>query len=145
MADPMHIDAMVSAKERTQLDFKDGSKHSVLFVRREGKAEGTGKLAGTTVTEYGMHDITPKVGGTSLGYFEMTAANGDIAYIDWHIGASFAPGTDGKPAMHYDGTWQIVSGTGRLKDISGEGTLRMQVISATDRRFIFDGDVNAKP
>ncbi len=92
-----------------------------------------------------MHDITPGASGSINGYFEMTAANGDIAYIDWHIGAVFAPGPDGKLAMRYNGAWQIVGGTGRLKDAAGEGTLRMEVASATDRRFIFDGDVNAKP
>jgi len=145
MAEPLHIEAVMSPKEQIQLNLRDGTKHFVLFVRREGKAVGTGALAGLAVVEYGMHDIVPKEGGTSIGYFELTAANGDIVYINWHIGAVFAPGPEGTPAMLYNGEWQIVGGNGRLKDVTGEGTLHMKVISATDRRFILDGDVNSKP
>jgi hypothetical protein len=144
-AEPLHIEAAVAPKEQIQLNFKDGTKHFVLFVRREGKAVGTGALAGLSVIEYGMHDIVPKESGTLIGYFELTAANGDIVYINWHIGAVFAPGSEGTPTMRYNGEWQIVGGTGRLKDMAGEGTLQMKVISATDRRFILDGDVNSKP
>lgn len=145
MAEPLHIEAVMAPKEQIQLNFKDGTKHFVLFVRREGKAVGTGALAGLSMVEYGMHDIVPETGGTSTGYFELTAANGDIVYINWHIGAVFAPGPEGTPAMRYNGEWQIVGGTGRLKDMAGEGTLQMKVISPTDRRFILDGDVNNKP
>jgi hypothetical protein len=37
----------MSPKQQMQLDFKDGS----------------GPLAGAAVTEYGVHDITPGIGG----------------------------------------------------------------------------------
>jgi hypothetical protein len=37
---------------------------AVLIARREGQATGEGPLAGAAVTEYGMHDIAPGVGGT---------------------------------------------------------------------------------
>jgi hypothetical protein len=144
MAEPLHVEAVMSPKEQMQLNFKDGTKHFVLLVRREGKAEGTGVLAGTSVVEYGMHDIVPGVGGNPTGYLEMTAANGDIAYINWHIGAVFVPGPDGKPVLLDNGYWQIVGGTGGLKDLVGAGTLHLKAVSATDRRFILDGEVARK-
>jgi hypothetical protein len=144
IAEPLHIEAVMSPKEQMQLNFKDGTNHFVLLVRREGKAEGTGVLAGTSVVEYGMHDIVPGVGGNPTGYLEMTAANGDIAYINWHIGAVFVPGPEGKPVLLDNGYWQIVGGTGGLKDLVGAGTLHLKAVSATDRRFILDGEVARK-
>jgi hypothetical protein len=143
-AEPLHIEAVMSPKEQMQLNFKDGSNHLVLLVRREGKAEGQGVLAGSSVVEYGMHDIIPGVGGSPTGYLELTAANGDIAYINWHIGAVFVPGPDGKPVLLDNGYWQIVSGTGSLKDLVGAGTLHLKAVSPTDRRFILDGEVARK-
>jgi len=144
IAEPLHVEAVMSPKEQMQLNFKDGSNHFVLLVRREGKAAGSGVLAGTSVVEYGMHDIIPGVGGSPVGYLEMTAANGDIAYINWHIGAVFVPGAEGKPVLLDNGYWQIVSGTGGLKDLVGAGTLHLKAVSATDRRFILDGEVTRK-
>lgn len=143
-AEPLHVEAVMSPKEKMQLNFKDGTNHFVLLVRREGKAEGTGVLAGTSVVEYGMHDIVPGVGGNPVGYLEMTAANGDIAYINWHIGAVFVPGPEGKPMLLDNGYWQIVGGTGGLKDLVGAGTLHLKAVSVTDRRFILDGEVTRK-
>lgn len=140
-ADPLHVEAVMSPKQALQLDFKDGSKHFVLLVRREGRAEGSGALANTSVVEYGMHDIVPGVGGNPTGYLEMTAANGDIAYINWHIGAVFVPGEDGKPKLLDNGYWQVVGGTGGFHDLVGAGTLHLKSVNPTDRRFILDGEV----
>ncbi len=80
-AEPMRIKTVLEPKEQMRLDFEDGSKHFVLLVRREGKAEGGGPLAGAAVTEYGMHDIVPGVAGDPHGYLEFTQDNGDKAYI----------------------------------------------------------------
>ena len=42
MADPLSVQATMVSKEQIKLDFKDGSGHFVLMVRREGNAAGTG-------------------------------------------------------------------------------------------------------
>ncbi len=134
----------MTPKEQMQLDFKDGSKHFVLMVRREGQASGEGPLAGAAVTEYGMHDLIPGVGGTPVGYLVFTAANGDIAYVHWQIGAVFIPGPDGKPKLLDNGYWQIVGGTGGFANLVGAGTLHIRAVSATDRKYILDGEVTHK-
>jgi hypothetical protein len=36
MADPLNVQATMVPKEQIKLDFKDGSGHFVLMVRREG-------------------------------------------------------------------------------------------------------------
>ena len=145
LAETMHIEAVMTPKQQMQLDFKDGSKHFVLLVRREGKAEGGGPLAGASVVEFGMHDIVPGMGGEPRGYLDLTAANGDIAYIRWQIGAVFVPGPEGKPVLLDNGYWQIAGGTGDFAKLAGAGTLHLKPTSPTDRRFILDGDVVRKP
>jgi hypothetical protein len=44
LADPLNVQATMLPKEQIRLDFKDGSGHFVLIVRREGVASGTGLL-----------------------------------------------------------------------------------------------------
>ncbi len=75
----------------------ESRNHFILLARREGQAGGQGVLVGTSVVEYGMHEIVPGVGGT-----------------------------------------------GGLKDLVGAGTLHLKAVSATDRRFILDGEVARK-
>jgi hypothetical protein len=141
VADAMRIEAVMSPKEQIKLDFKDGSKHFVLLVRREGKAEGSGPLAGGSVVEYGMHDIIRGVGGHPRGYLEITTPSGDIAYIKWTVRAVFVPGEGGKPRLLDNGVWEIVGGTGAFAGMKGAGTMHIKPVTKTDRRFILEGDL----
>jgi hypothetical protein len=143
-ADALKVEAVMTPKDKIQLDFADGSKHFMLMVRREGDAKGTGLLNGTKVVEYGVHDIIPGVGGDPRGYLVMTAANGDIAYVKWQVRAVFVPGADGKPQLLDNGFWEFVSGTGSFAGMSGAGTLHIKAVSPTDRKYILDGDLFPK-
>jgi len=140
-AEPIKFDALVAQKEALRLDFADGSKHFFLLVRREGKSEGQGPLAGATVNEYGAHDIVPGVGGEPRGYLEFTRTDGDKAYIKWMIQATFVPGPDGKPKLLDNGVWQIVSGTGKLDKLKGAGTFHLLATGPTERRFALEGEL----
>src|SRR5262249_26626050 len=60
-AEGVKFDAVVAQKEAIRLDFADPSKHFFLLVRREGKAEGQGPLAGANVQEFDAHDVIPGV------------------------------------------------------------------------------------
>lgn len=145
-AETLKIDAVMTPKEQIRLDFKDGSNHFVLMVRREGKAEGQGVLAGAAMTEHGYHDIVPGIGGDPRGYLVATRPDGDMAYISWTVRAVFIPGADGKPVLLDNGVWEIVSGTGKLKNLKGAGTLHIKAISPTDpaRRFTLEGETALK-
>lgn len=140
-AEPLKIEAVMTPKEKIQLDFSDGSKHFVLMVRREGEAKGTGVLAGAKVVEYGMHDIVPGVGGDPRGYLALTTASGDIAYVKWRVRAIFVTGSDGKPELLDNGYWEIAGGTGALAKAKGAGVLHIKGVSPTDRKFILDGNI----
>lgn len=140
-ADPVKFEALVAQKEAIRLDFADASRHFFLLVRRDGKSQGQGPLAGATVQEYGAHDIVPGVGGEPRGYLEFTMADGDKAYIKWIIQAVFVPGPDGKPKLLDNGIWQVVSGSGKLEKLKGAGTFHLVPTGPTERRFVMDGEL----
>src|ERR1700687_3816347 len=136
-AEPVKFEALVAQKEAIWLDFADASKHFFLLVRREGKSEGQGALAGATVQEYGAHDIVPGGGGEPRGYLEFATTDGDKAYIKWVIQAVFVPGPDGKPKLLDNGLWQVIGGTGKLEKLKGAGTFHLLPTGPTDRRFVW--------
>lgn len=143
-AETMKVSAVLAPTKSMKLDFQDGSKHFVLLVQREGTAKGTGPLAGSAVTEYGMHDLIRGVGGDPRGYLEFKAPNGDIGYVQWHVRAIFFKG-EKKPRLADYGFWQLVGGTGGLKGMTGVGTLTIKPASKTERLFTLEGEIGPKP
>ena len=139
MAEPLNVQATMVPKEQIKLDFKDGSGHFVLMVRREGQASGVGLLDGASIVEFGRHDIVPGVSGDPSGYLVATKGEGNIAYIKWTVRAIFLPGKDGKPELNDNGFWEVVSGTGSFKGLKGAGTLHIKSASPTDRIFLLEG------
>lgn len=145
VAAPVRIEALLTPKDQTRLDFADGSKHFVMMVKREGKATGTGPLAGTIATEYGRHDIVPGVSGDAGGYLVFTAPEGEIAYVKWLVRAVFVPGEGNKPLLLDNGVWEVVGGTGKFKGLKGAGTLHIKAVSPTDRNYILEGHLVSLP
>lgn len=141
MAEPLNVQATMVPKEQIKLDFKDGSGHFVLMVRREGTASGSGLLNGAQLVEYGRHDIVPGLAGDPSGYLVATQGNGNIAYIKWTVRAVFLPGQDGRPELNDNGFWEVVSGTGSFKGLKGAGTLHIKSATPSDRIFILDGQL----
>jgi hypothetical protein len=139
-AEPVKFDALVAHKDGIRLDFADASKRIVMFVRREGKTEGQGPLAGASVQEYGIHDIVPNVGGEPGGYLAFATEDGSKAYIKWTIQAVFVPGAEGKPKLLNTGVWRVVGATGKLEKLKGAGSLHLRFPSANERRFVMEGE-----
>lgn len=142
-AAPVDVQATMVPREQIKLDFKDGSGHFVLMVRREGTASGSGLLDGAEMVEYGRHDIVPGVAGDPSGYLVATRGEGNVAYIKWTVRAVFLPGADGKPVLHDNGFWEVTSGTGTFKGLKGAGILNIKAANATDRIFILRGELTA--
>ena len=141
VAAPIKVEAVLMPKEQIRLDFAEGSKQFVLMSKREGKANGSGPLVGTAVTEYGLHDIVPGTSGNANGYLVFTASDGDIAYVKWMVRAIFVQGPGGKPVLLDNGVWEVVGGTGKYKGLKGAGILHIKPVSATDRNYILEGDL----
>lgn len=143
-AESVAVKAVMAPKESLRMDFQDGSTHFVLLVRREGKSEGEGPLAGADVTEYGWHDIDPPHGGDPHGYLQFKTAAGDIANVKWTVRAVFFKGEQ-KPQLADYGHWELVSGTGRFAQATGVGTLTIKPASKTERLFTLSGEIGPKP
>ncbi|MDP2618775.1 MAG: hypothetical protein Q8P46_01130 [Hyphomicrobiales bacterium] len=143
LAEPVSVEVMLTPQEQLKFEFADGSKHFVLAVRREGKAEGSGAFAGAAVTEIGWHDINPPVSGDPQGYLQVTAENGDVAILRWTVKATFVKGAEGKPALFNNGFWELVSGTGQFQDKHGVGSLVIKPQGGPNL-FILDGEVGDK-
>ena len=135
------VQATLVPQEQIRLDFKDGSGHFVLMVRREGWASGTGIWDGAQVVEYGRHDIVPGVSGDPSGYLLLTKGEGNTAYLKWTVRAVFLPGQSGQPEVNDNGFWEVVSGTGAFKTLKGAGTLHIKAANSTDRIFLLEGQV----
>ncbi len=142
-AEKMTVETVLSPQEQIRLNFEDGSKHFVLMVRRTGKAEGQGPLAGASVTEYGMHDLVRGKDGDPRGYLVFAHQDGSKAYIKFRVRAVFVPGPSGKPRLLDNGYWEVVGTTGRFDGMKGAGTMHIKPASKTDRRFILNGDLVA--
>jgi len=135
------LNAVMTPKEQIRLDFADGSKHFVLMVRREGKAQGNGPLDGAAVTEYGFHDLVPGQSGDPRGYLVFARPDGGTAYVKWQVRAVFIPGADGKPKLLDNGFWEIAGTSGSLKGRKGAGTLHIKAVSPADRQFELTGEI----
>ncbi len=138
LAAPIKIEAVVAPKADARLDFADGSKRYLLAAQREGKVAGSGPLAGTTMLEWGMHDVNPATGAHVNGYLVFTAAEGDIAYLKYEFRAVVVPGADGKPRFVANGIWETAGGTGRFKGLRGAGIVQFE---PRERRFTLHGEL----
>lgn len=143
-AEEVSVQAVMVPQESIRMDFGDGTNHFVLMVRREGKSEGTGALAGASVTEFGWHDIDPPKDGDPHGYLQFTSESGDVANIKFTVRAVFINDGD-KPRLADYGFWELVSGSGQFEAMTGVGTLTIKSVSETDRQFTLDGELGARP
>lgn len=140
LAAPMKIEAVITPKADSKLEFADGSKRFVVAAQRVGKASGTGPLAGATMVEWGMHDVNPASGAHANGYLIFTNADGDVAYLKYQFRAVPVPGPDGKPRFVANGYWETAGGTGKLGTLRGIGTVDF---NPKERRFTLEGDLAA--
>ena len=145
-AAPIQLEMVVSPEQQIRLEFADGSKRFVAMLERQGMAEGTGPLAGTSVTEYGIHDIVPGVGGDPNGYLVFSDGPDNIAYVKWRVRAVFIPGDDGKPTLFDNGFWEMAGATGKFAGLQGTGAMKIEGTGTPGQsRFILDGELVEAP
>jgi hypothetical protein len=144
-AESVTLDVVLSAKDEIRLDFKDESNHFVALTQRAGTAEGGGAFAGAEVVEYGLHDVIPGDGGNATGYLEATTRDGDVAYFKWHLRAFFVAGDNGDVRIIDNGHWELAGGTGQFASMRGVGTLLLEFVSKTERRYLLEGDISPRP
>lgn len=141
-AEPMTLDAVVSTTQDISLAFKDDDRHFVTLLLREGSAKGDGVFTNAKVVEYGMHDVTRGDRAKASGYIEATTIEGDIAYFRWRLRAAFVAGPDGKPKLVNSGNWELTGGTGQFATLRGVGTMYIEFLNKTERRYVLEGDLS---
>ena len=144
LAAPVSVTTVLDPQEQMRFEMGDGSKHFVLAVRREGVSEGEGVLADAQVTEFGWHDIDPPRAGDPQGYLRFTTPNGDVAIVKFTVRAVFMKGAD-KPALHDNGFWELVSGTGQFEGLRGVGALKIEPAGGPKRLFTLTGEIDEAP
>ena len=144
-AAPVKVEAVISPKAESKLEFADGSKRYLLATQREGKATGNGPLAGATMLEWGTHDVIPGIGVNGNGYLVFTMPGGEVAYLKYQFRAVPVAGPDGKPQNLINGFWEVVGGTGKLKGLKGAGTLHVNVVLPKERQWVLEGDLVQVP
>jgi len=140
-AAPVKVEALISPTAESKLEFADGSKRYLLATQREGKATGNGPLAGATMLEWGMHDVTPGIGALGNGYLVFTMTEGDVAYLKYQFRMIAVPGPDGKAHNLINGFWEVAGSTGKLKGLRGAGTVHVNVVSPKERQWVLEGDL----
>lgn len=135
------VEAVISPKAESKLEFADGSNRYLLATQREGKATGNRPLAGATMLEWGTHDVTPGIGFLGNGYLVFTTSEGDVAYLKYQVRGIPVPGPDGKPQNLINGLWEVAGSTGKLKGLRGAGTVRVNTVSPKERQWILEGDL----
>ncbi|WP_294612582.1 hypothetical protein [Roseovarius sp.] len=143
-AEEVSVKAVMAPQEQMKFDLNDGTKHFVLAVHRQGKAEGEGPLAGANVDEYGWHDINPPMAGDPRGYLRFETAGGDVAIVKFTVRAVFMKG-EGKPALHDNGFWELTSGTGIFAGKRGVGALAIHPAGGPNREFTLTGVIDDAP
>jgi len=141
LAAPIKLEAVLTPKAESKLEFADGTKRYLLATQREGKASGNGPLAGATMLEWGVHDVNPAAGANANGYLVFTTADGDIAYLKYQFRALFLPASEGKRLLLANGFWEAAGGTGKLKGLRGAGTLQITAPSPKERQWTLAGDL----
>jgi len=59
--------------------------------------------------------------------------------------AGGVPERRGKPKLADYGFWELVSGTGSFAAMRGVGSLRIKAVSKTDRNYVLEGELGARP
>lgn len=144
-AAPVKVEAVISTTAESKLEFADGSKRYLVAIQRQGKATGNGPLAGATMLEWGMHDVTPGIGFFGNGYLVFTITEGDVAYLKYQVRGIAVPGPDGKPRNLIDGFWEVAGSNGKLKGLRGAGTVHINAVSPKERQWILEGDLVQVP
>jgi hypothetical protein len=143
LAAPTKIEAVLTPKSDSKLEFADGTKRYILATQREGKAAGNGPLAGATMLEWGVHDVQPGAGANANGYLVFTAPDGDLAYVKYQFRALFLKTAEGKPRLLANGVWETAGGTGKFKGLRGAGTLQITAPSPKERHWVLTGDLTS--
>ena len=114
----------------------------LLLTRSSGTNRNTGSSAymdGAEVINHEIADLT-QGNGPHQGYItEVVGA--DTAVTRWQGKVVTTLGADQKPDTRFEGSWTKVKGTGRYEGVTGAGSYRGRMTSATEYTVEWSGEI----
>lgn len=137
------FEAIISDIADRTLKFKDDSAHIVRLVHREGKVTGDVPFADTNMKEWGIHDMifpnkNTATTGDGYGYLIFTESDGHEFYLKFNWVATAIKDEKGKASFILSGHWKVEDPS---NEMSGLGTLRISILSAKERLWVFEGEM----
>jgi len=114
----------------------------LVLTQSSGSNRSTGKSAymdGAEVTSREIADLT-QGNGPHQGY--ITEIRGQDTTVTSYQGKVVTTlGPNQKPNTHFEGSWSKIKGTGRYLDVTGAGTYKGSMISATEYTVEWSGEI----
>ena len=101
----------------------DPNHEVVMFVRRDTTTSSDPDHNETEEMVYGQNDSVAGT-GTARGYFRRFFKNGDTYYGSYEGTFKTTVKEDGSLGTTWEGTYKVTGGTGKFKNIKGDGTYR---------------------
>jgi hypothetical protein len=126
---------------RTVVSPGDDPKHElvVLMIRRETTTSSDPDHNETEQIVYEQSDLVEGT-GTHRGYFRRLFKNGDTNYGPYEGTQKTTVKKDGSSETTWEGIWKVTGGTGKFKNVKGEGTYRGKA-TAQEALTEWEGDV----
>jgi hypothetical protein len=142
--DAMGIKGTFSVKyvKQEALPVTDATGPVLILGEAQGVNESTGRqsyMDGAQVSNKEINELV-QGNGTHRGYVTMTSRDGDQEITQWN-GDVTTVMKDGQPMTSFKGTWQKISGTGKLQGIQGRGTYAGHFTSQTEYVVDYIGQV----
>jgi hypothetical protein len=97
----------------------DVEGHVLLLIESKGYDLGSGNV----VINKAVADLV-KGNGRHWGYVKTLYKDGDISHSRFEGEVMTRPGSDGKPQTRAEGTWSMISGTGKWENRTARGTYK---------------------
>jgi len=119
---------------QTAISLPDQTNHSLSLAEISGTQKCSDeKWNNATITYWGITDLTEGK-GTQHGYFVNAHSESDR---DWGTFEAKVTTTDGQTTV--EGTWQFTGGSGSFRGLTGDGTFKTRVTSATELEGSWQG------
>jgi hypothetical protein len=117
----------------------------LLLNEASGTNRNTGKsdhMAGAGVINREAADLI-QGNGPHRGYITL-GKGADTTVSHWQGKIVTTPGTDQQPNTHFEGTWTMLSGTGKFDGATGSGSYEGQVLSPNEYTVEWSGEIELK-
>lgn len=108
-----------------------------------GMSKGVDVVQGSVFLNWSTSDMV-KGNGTHQGYVKTMFKDGDVIYGKWQGNISTTMSPKGIPLVTFEGTWSWTEGTGKWKNVQGNGTYKGKFIGPGIFTYDWEGEYLSK-